>query len=177
VSRSVRRALLTTRLGLVAFALLTGASCGSAQSGETAPGGRRVYRNVSPAMEPTLRNGEPITVDLWADSATAHREARRGDLVLYAWPVDSTKRYAKRLVGVAGDTLAMAGGVLHRNGRPVPEPYAWHADSAGDPAVPEIAWQNDHRPGGDRRAALATDLFRGRRTSSSPHSRMAYRGR
>ncbi|MBA2627402.1 MAG: signal peptidase I [Gemmatimonadales bacterium] len=55
------------------------------------------------------------------------REPRRGDIVV----VDSKEapiELVKRLIGIPGDTLAMVGGRLVRNGRIVNEPYAMHTD-------------------------------------------------
>lgn len=104
----------------------------------------RVYRNVSPAMAPTLRDRAEVTVILFADSASVARDLRRGDIVAHAWPLDTTKKYLKRVLGFPGDTIGMRGGTLWLNGQPLSEPYAWHAEPEVDPVVPEMDWQRHH---------------------------------
>jgi signal peptidase I len=115
----------------------------------------RTFRNVSPAMEPTLGRDQPFTAVLFADSATAVREVRRGDLVVYAWPPDTSKAFIKRVVGIPGDTLRMVRGALRVNGKEVKEPYAWHA-LRDDPASPESNWMDGYRPAGVARTPEPT---------------------
>jgi len=62
--------------------------------------------------------------------AYTRRSPQRGDLVVCRAPRDMAlggpvkKRYLVLcLVGLPGDTIAVSGGVLHRNGVPVDEPY------------------------------------------------------
>lgn len=106
------------------LALLLLPACGEARRD------RVEMRNVSPAMEPTLKAGEIVTLERFRDTAAAVRAVAHDDLVLYALPQDSTKQFVKRLVGLPGDTLAMRRGRLLRNGREVAEPHAWFADSS-----------------------------------------------
>jgi len=74
-------------------------------------------------MEPTIRADETVTVALF-DTPARTAALDRGTLVVYAFPSDTTKQFIKRLVGVPGDTLAMAQGVFLLNGHPLQEPYA-----------------------------------------------------
>jgi len=61
----------------------------------------------------------------------------RGDIVVYRkWGTG----YIKRVAGVGGDTLAMRGGVLSVDQRPVREPYAIHAGE-GESVDRRFAWQ------------------------------------
>ncbi len=74
-------------------------------------------------------------------------DVRRGDIVVYRkWGTG----YIKRVAGVGGDTLAMRGGVLSVDRRPVREPYAIHVGE-GESGDRRFAWQ---RP-------LAADSVRG----------------
>src|ERR1044071_4609928 len=52
------------------------------------------------------------------------RAPRRGDIIVFQWPVDRTKNFVKRVVGLSGDTLEMRDGLLIRNGQTVSESYA-----------------------------------------------------
>jgi signal peptidase I len=72
---------------------------------------------------------------------------QRGDIIVYRkWGTG----YIKRVVGVGGDTLAMRGGVLSVDQRPVSEPYAIHAGE-GESSDRRLEWQR----------ALIADSLRG----------------
>ncbi len=51
------------------------------------------------------------------------RLPERGDIAIFKHPVDGTD-YIKRVIGLPGDTLAMRGGMLVLNGKPVPRDEA-----------------------------------------------------
>ena len=80
----------------------------------------------------------------------ALREPRRGDIVTFR-SVEGDFTVVKRVVGLPGDTVAMAHGHLLRNGRPVAEPYVAHTDSlrseAPDARARMRAWQLPHLAG------------------------------
>ena len=101
----------------------------------------QVYRNPGPGMEPTIRAGQEVRAVFFPDTTIAAAEVQRGELVVHAFPPDTSRRFIKRVVGLPGDTLAMAQGVLHVNGTPVTESYAYRDEPAVDPAVPEFDWQ------------------------------------
>jgi signal peptidase I len=64
-------------------------------------------------------------------------EVRPGDIVVYRkWGTG----YIKRVAGVGGDTLAMRGGVLSADRRPVREPYAIHVGE-GESGDRRFGWQ------------------------------------
>jgi signal peptidase I len=73
----------------------------------------------------------------------ALRTPTRGDVIVFEWPKDRTKNFVKRLVGLAGDTLAMRDGILIRNGVALAEPYVTHSDPETDPVWEEFRWQGD----------------------------------
>jgi signal peptidase I len=60
------------------------------------------------------------------------RALRRDDVVVFAWPVDPSKNFVKRLVGLPGDTLLMRGGLLQRNGQSVAEPWVYRSGAPAD---------------------------------------------
>ena len=102
--------------------------------------GGTVFRNSSGAMDSTLLAGDRFTVEPFPDARVAQSRARHGVIVAHTYPPDSTKSFVKRLVGLPGDTLAMVGGVLRRNGRVVDEPYAWHAEPVSDSGPTRNDW-------------------------------------
>ena len=50
-------------------------------------------------------------------------EIRRGDIIVFRFPLDSSKSYIKRVVGLPGDDVEIAQGELIVNGAYVSEPY------------------------------------------------------
>jgi signal peptidase I len=72
---------------------------------------------IGGSMQPTLCSGQ-ITV---LSKLSYHfRPPRRGDIVL----VDTGRElYAKRIIGLPGEDLALKAGVLYVNGRRLAEPY------------------------------------------------------
>lgn len=75
-------------------------------------------------------------------------QPRVNDVVVFQPPPSAGQspdtRYVKRVVGGPGDTLSMREGVLYRNGRQVPEPYAKHARRWEDPFSPRFLWQRKY---------------------------------
>ena len=94
------------------------------------------FRIPSSSMENTLLVGDFLFVNKAIYGAAvpftgahlpAFREPRRNEILVFN-SVEEDLDVVKRAVGVAGDTLAMRGGTLYRNGQPVDEPYVVHAD-------------------------------------------------
>ena len=75
---------------------------------------------ASESMEPTLHRGDVVLVDTL--SPLLGRDPHRGDLVTFTSPADG-RPTLKRVVGVAGDRVRIADGVLVVNDRSVFEPF------------------------------------------------------
>lgn len=69
------------------------------------------------------------------------RTPKHGDVIVFQWPVDRTKNFVKRIVGLAGDTLEMRDGMLIRNGVPQREEYVSHSAPGSDVSDDEFNWQ------------------------------------
>jgi signal peptidase I len=74
----------------------------------------------------------------------AIRHPQRGDVIVFQWPVDPTKNFVKRLVGVPGDTLEMRSGELFLNGVQQKELYVTHSEPEMDPTSVEFEWQKKY---------------------------------
>jgi len=98
-----------------------------------------VSKLPSGSMEPTLLLGDYFTSTRLGNTRTA-ATLRRGDVVIFLWPEDTTKQFVKRLIGLPGDTIAMKDAVVTLNGRTLREPYATMTDSV-DPVVDDFRWQ------------------------------------
>ena len=83
----------------------------------------------------------------------AFREPERNDLLVFDSVEEEGLKVVKRLIGTPGDTLAMRGGKLYRNGAPVDEPYVRHDNpslSEGPQNRAKMrAWQIRHLAGAD----------------------------
>jgi signal peptidase I len=97
------------------------------------------FRIPSSSMENTLLVGDFLFVNKALYGAEvpftgkhlpAFREPRRGDILVFdsVEPETPGMKIVKRLIGLPGDTLAMEGGDLYRNGKKVDEPYAVRGD-------------------------------------------------
>jgi signal peptidase I len=74
----------------------------------------------SGSMEPTLRTGDRILVAkfvyrLWP--------VRRGDIIVFRYPLNPNKDFVKRVVGLPGDRVEIKDGLVRINGRPLHEVY------------------------------------------------------
>ncbi|MFC8508191.1 signal peptidase I [Streptomyces sp. NPDC057411] len=88
------------------------------------------YTVPSDSMTPTLAVGSKVLAERIDGT-----DVRRGDIVVFADPLWGDVTMVKRVVGVGGDTVAVADdGRLTINGKPVEEPYL----PAGQPAS---AWK------------------------------------
>jgi len=72
------------------------------------------------SMSPRLTPHERILV-----SKLTYRVGpiRRGDIVVFRFPLDPSKSYIKRVVGLPGEWVSMADGQVLINGAPLDEPY------------------------------------------------------
>jgi signal peptidase I len=120
------------------------------------------YKIPSGSMEGTLLAGDFLLVNKLVYGATLPlakvklpplREPRRGDVLVFEWPVDPSKNFVKRLIALPGDTVSMQQGVLLLNGLEQDERYAMHTDPGVDPVAEDFRWQRSYLV---RTAAAAT---------------------
>ncbi len=111
------------------------------------------YKIPSGSMESTLMVGDFLLVNKMvygAEIPFSHkhmpsvRAPRRGDVIVFKWPVDPSKNFVKRLVGLPGDTVGMTGGNFVLNGIVQKEPYVVHSQPGVDPTNDEFRWQRSH---------------------------------
>lgn len=74
----------------------------------------------SGSMEPTLQIGDRILV-----SKFAYRlgQVRRGEVIVFHYPLNPGKDFVKRTVGFGGETVELKDGVVLINGKPIKELY------------------------------------------------------
>jgi len=108
------------------------------------------YKIPTGSMERTLLVGDFLLVNKLVYGAEipfsgkrlpGWRTPQRGDVIVFDWPVDPSKNFVKRLVGLPGDTLSMRGGVLLRNRVAQSERYVEHVEPNVDPVNDDFRWQ------------------------------------
>lgn len=72
------------------------------------------------SMETTIMPNDRVFVNKFIYRFT---EPERGDIIVFKYPVDPTKDYVKRLIGLPGETIEMRNGVVYINNKPLKEPY------------------------------------------------------
>jgi signal peptidase I len=81
----------------------------------------RPYYIPSVSMVPTLQVGDVVLVD---EIAYHLHHPQPGDVAVFEPPVPSAgDNFIKRVIGVPGDTIAVYGGSVYRNGAALIEPY------------------------------------------------------
>jgi signal peptidase I len=74
------------------------------------------------SMMPGLTNQERIFINKYEYKLSAD-SIRRGDLVVFHFPLDPSQSYIKRVVGLPGDSIEVDAGIVLVNDRKLDEPY------------------------------------------------------
>ena len=74
------------------------------------------------SMMPTLTEGERIFINKITYTLGSGR-IDRGDTVVFWYPLDPSKSYIKRVIGIPGDSIQMYRGEVYVNGKDYSEPY------------------------------------------------------
>jgi len=114
----------------------------------------QAYKIPSGSMEPTLLIGDHLLVNklsyglrlpdsifgftpLASEIPYGHYvihfgSVHRADVVVFVFPLDPTKDFIKRVIGIPGDTVAVKNGVVYLNGQPMPDPHGHYDVAAQD---------------------------------------------
>ncbi len=87
------------------------------------------------SMENNLLVGDHLFVDklTYAPAGSLSRhllpyaEVKRGDIIVFRFPLRVAENYVKRVIGLPGDRLRIESKQVFLNGRPLDEPYKVHA--------------------------------------------------
>ncbi|HLH43723.1 MAG TPA: signal peptidase I [Bryobacteraceae bacterium] len=101
----------------------------------------------TPSMDPTVRVGDHLLVDKLSYAPPGplskyllpYTEPKRGDIIVFRYPIDISQNYVKRVIGVPGDRIHLVNKTVYLNGKPLAEPYAVHI-------FPEIRPYRDNFP-------------------------------
>jgi len=72
------------------------------------------------SMAPLLSDQERIFINKFV---YRFEDIHRGDVVVFWYPLDRSKSFIKRVIGLPGETVDIRRGLLYVNGQLIPEPY------------------------------------------------------
>jgi len=94
------------------------------------------YRIPSPSMAGTLVEGDRVLVN----RVVYHiQDVKRGDVLVFRYPVNTDIVFIKRVVGLPGDRLQAKDGKLYIDGVAQDEPYVHKTAGVTDPTDPQGA--------------------------------------
>jgi signal peptidase I len=102
----------------------------------------QAYKIPTASMENNLLIGDHLLVNKFVLGPTASPIERallpidtihRGDVLVFKYPVDPSRDFIKRVIGLPGETLEVRAKKVYINGQPLDEPYAHYlAPSAAE---------------------------------------------
>jgi signal peptidase I len=93
------------------------------------------------SMEDTLLIGDHLLVDKLAYAPTdavgrsllPYDPIKRGDIIVFRYPVDVRQTFVKRVIGVPGDRIRLVNKQVYRNEEKIYEPYTFYKTDYIDP--------------------------------------------
>src|SRR6266852_28455 len=105
----------------------------------------QMFKIPTGSMEDNLKVGDHIVVNKFIYGPGTSlggllplREIRRGDVIVFRYPLQPDTDFVKRVIGMPGDTLEIRNKVVSINGKALDEPYVIHEDSQVFPAQPAL---------------------------------------
>lgn len=92
----------------------------------------QAFKIPSGSMEPTLMIGDHILVNKFIYGTKVPfikkpiipiRNPKRGDIIVFVYPLDRKKDFIKRLIGLPGDKIRIVNNKIYINGKPYDDPY------------------------------------------------------
>lgn len=99
------------------------------------------FRIPSPSLEPTLLTGDFILVNKYDygvrlpvlhNKVWENKSPKRGDIVVFRWPVNPKIDYIKRVIGVPGDRISYIDKELWINGKPAKQEFEGFVSNGDD---------------------------------------------
>lgn len=81
----------------------------------------QAFKIPSESMLHSLEVGDHLLVN---KLVYRFHDPERGDIIVFQYPLDKSRDFVKRVVGLPGDKLSMDGETVYINGEPLTEPYA-----------------------------------------------------
>jgi signal peptidase I len=88
----------------------------------------------TPSMDSTVRVGDHLLVDKLAYAPSGsfskwllpYTDIKRGDIIVFRYPVNINENYVKRVIGIPGDHIHLVNRDVYLNGHKLDEPYTQH---------------------------------------------------
>ncbi len=109
------------------------------------------FRIEGVSMEPNFQDGKFLFINRWSycpglhldllplnlhwSATTCPWQPRRGDVIVFRYPLDPTKDYIKRVIGLPGDQVTVRSGGVYVDGQLLPEPYKPRPSNLSSPPV------------------------------------------
>jgi len=103
----------------------------------------QAFQIPSESMENTLLIGDYLLVDKLRyggpdqTQVLPYRQVKRGEIIVFKYPVDPTQHFVKRVIGIPGDRVRMLNSRVFVNGIEKTEPYVRHT------AMSHVAFRDD----------------------------------
>src|SRR6266481_6214635 len=105
----------------------------------------QAFKIPTGSMEDNLKVGDHIIVNkfIYGPGTTLGgmlplREIRRGDIIVFRYPLQPDTDFVKRVIGLPGDTVEVHDKVVSVNGNALHEPYVVHEDPQVYPLQPAL---------------------------------------
>lgn len=114
----------------------------------------QAFQIPSESMENTLLIGDYLLVDkfryggggFW-DHLLPYRPVRRGDIIVFHYPINPSQHFVKRVVGIPGDRVRLINRQVYVNGAPLREAYAHYSSPVHDAFRDDFPRLNHAVPG------------------------------
>jgi len=100
----------------------------------------QAFKIPSGSMEPTLLVGDHILVNKFIygikipylrKTIVPISKPKRNDVIVFIYPVDQSKDFIKRVIGLPGDTVEIIGKEIFINGKRFDDPYGHYTEGQG----------------------------------------------
>lgn len=94
----------------------------------------QAFKIPSGSMEPTLRVGDYILVNrfiygiripYWGIRLFPYEKPQRGDVIVFIYPVDTSKDFIKRVIGTGGEKVQIVHNQIYINDKQIPDPWGY----------------------------------------------------
>lgn len=90
----------------------------------------QAFQIPSESMENTLLTGDYLLVDKlrfgedgFGAKVLPYREIKRGDIIVFYYPLNPSQHFVKRVIGIPGDKIRLIDRQVYVNGKALDEPY------------------------------------------------------
>ena len=106
----------------------------------------QAFKIPTGSMEDNLKIGDHIIVNKFIYGPVSPpwqklvplRDIRRGDIIVFRYPLGPETDFVKRVIGMPGDTVEIRDKIVSINGKPQVEPYVIHDDPQIFPIRPQL---------------------------------------